>query len=484
VVAHLNLANALDRLGERQAAADAMLDLGCLLQTAQRYADAVDAYRQLLAREPLNYGGWVNLGTCLAQLDQLPQAAECLLRAFYLYGRLDVRMMTFAGQWRERLSAHLTLPPEEDALPPGLPVGRIEKIEDALTTCGKIMSELGWVDEAIACHRQSILMAPGFALAHWNLALALLLKGDFAMGWREYEWRWRWTEFPEKLRTGLARPWQGEPLAGKRILVYGEQGLGDIMQFAPLVRRLASQGSQVVFEVLSPLKRLLAHTLPEITVIERGAHPGDIQHPGPFDYAVPQMSLPALLHLSATELPLERDWISPPPEVAHGWAKRLPDSARPRIGLVWSGRPEHANDRRRSLPLRVIWETLREIDADWVSLQVGRAGAQLEELPAGSMQNLGAQFRDFADTAAAVARLDLVISVDTSVVHLAGNMGKPVWVILPYASDWRWLTEGTESAWYPKARLFRQSARDDVSSALAELGAALKERFGVRMQAA
>jgi tetratricopeptide (TPR) repeat protein len=479
VVAHMNLAATLDKLGQPQAACAALLDMGGLLQTARHFGDAAGAYRQLLAREPLNYGGWVNLGTCLAQLDQLGQAAECLLRAFYLYGRLDVRMKTFAAQWRARLGGRLNLPVEEEALPPGLPVGRIEKIEDALTTCGKVMSESGWLSEAIACHRQSIVMAPGFALAHWNLALALLLKGDFAKGWREYEWRWRWPEFPEKLRTGLAAPWQGEPVVAKRILVYAEQGLGDTMQFAPLVRRLARDGAQVVFEVLAPLQRLLAEAMPEVTVIERGAHPGDIRHPGPFDFAVPLMSLPPLLRLTSADLPLDSGWLGAPQAHADAWREQLPETgSTPRIGLVWAGRPEHANDARRSLPLARLWESLGERDAEWVSLQVGPAAAQLQGLPEGSILDLGAQFSDFADTAGAMSRLDLLICVDTSVAHLAGSMGVPAWVLLPYVPDWRWGQSGAQTPWYPQARLFRQAARDDWSGALSALSEALAERFG------
>lgn len=479
VVTHMNLVATLDKLGEPQAACAALLDMGCLLQTARHFADAAGAYRQLLAREPLNYGGWVNLGTCLAQLDQLPQATECLLRAFYLYGRVDVRMKTFAGQWRARLAKRLPLPPEEEALPAGLPTGRIEKIEDALTTCGKAMSECGWLDEAIACHRQSIVMAPGFALAHWNLALALLLKGDFAKGWREYEWRWRWAEFPERLRTGLAAPWQGEPPAAKRILVYAEQGLGDIMQFAPLVRRLAREGAQVVFEVLAPLQRLLADAMPEITVVERGAHPGDILHPGPFDFAVPLMSLPPLLRLASSDLPLDPGWLGAPQAQAEAWREQLPETGgTPRIGLVWAGRPEHANDARRSLPLTRLWESVGGLEAEWVSLQVGPAAGQLQGLPEGNIRDLGAQFRDFADTAGAMSRLDLVICVDTSVAHLAGSMGVPAWVLLPYVPDWRWGQSGAQTLWYPQTRLFRQTARDDWSGALASLSEALTERFG------
>ncbi|MGI9134926.1 MAG: tetratricopeptide repeat protein, partial [Rhodoferax sp.] len=262
-----SLANALHGTGQVAAALGVLLDQGGALQNATRYADAEIPYREILSHDLLYYGAYVNLGTCLAQLQRLPEAVQQIFRALQLYGRIDKQVADFAEDLHERLGDSLGVP-LMTRLPAGLPSGNIEKIEDAITTLGKLMSELCRPEEAVMCHRQSVALAPGFALAHWNLALALLATGDYTEGWQQYQWRWHWDGFPESRRWRNLNPWRGEPLAGKRILVWAEQGFGDTLQFAALVPRLQALGASVTFEVMAPLVRLMAQSLDGVEVVD------------------------------------------------------------------------------------------------------------------------------------------------------------------------------------------------------------------------
>jgi hypothetical protein len=306
-----------------------------------------------------------------------------------------------------------------------------------------------------------VLQAPGFALGHWNLAIALLAAGIFEGGWSEYEWRWQWDGFPGTRRRLTAVAWSGEPLAGKRIVVWAEQGYGDVIQFAPLVSRLAEAGAEVVFEVPPPLLRLLQHNLAGVTVTRLPDSPFDsIPHFAP-EFILPHMSLPHRLALVIDDLPLSTKPLRPIPADEPAWAQRIPAGPRRKVGLVWAGRPAHADDARRSMPFRALRPLFRQRAVDWYSLQVGPRAADSRMAPIGRLTDLSPMLTDFAETAAAIARLDLVITVDTAVAHLAAAMGRPTWLLLSKVADWRWAKDAVADRWYPSVRIFRQRHAGD-----------------------
>lgn len=461
MVAYRALAGLHDAAGQFPAANATLLNLGNALQSRGRLAEAEHVYKELIERGPLNYGAAVNLGTMYAHADRVPEAVSLLVRGLRLYGRSDPGI----GRFMDTILNAVSGPefPKEAFLPPGLPTGAPDMLEGALTSLGKALSELGHPAQAIACWRRAVPAAPGYALAHVNLSFALLAEGDFEEGWREYEWRWHWPENPEPRRRLPAPEWKGEPLEGRRILVWGEQGLGDTLQFLPLIEQLTRQGAETILEVPRALVRLLAFNLPGARLVERPNHPHTLNTDAALDYVVPTLSLPRILGLLRKDLPPATSYLRPRPEDLAAWIERLAEKGGPRVGLVWAGRPEHANDLKRSLPPDVL-KAILEIDGvRWHGLQIGARRA-----------DLAGWIGDFADTAAAVAQLDAVVSVDTSVAHLAGALGKPCVVLLPRPCDSRWGRSGEGTAWYPSLRLLRQTRRGRWDAVVAEIKPALQ----------
>ena len=476
VIARLNYSAALDRAGNPAGAAAALIELGCMLQMAgRRHDEAAAIYRRVLERDPLNYPAHVNLGTALVLLDQSAAAVPHLLTATMLYGRLFVEVGVFARGIARRLRDRIDGLPKPESLPQGPPNGAIEKIEEALTTLGKALTELGCAEEALACHRMSVGLSPGYALGHWNLALALLTAGEFASGWRDYEWRWRWPDFPEPRRRLPVPSWRGGAIAGKRIVVWAEQGYGDAIQFAPLVHKLAEKAGEVLLEAPTPLVRLFRGSFPGLTVIGRPDAPDKLAADPLPDLAVPLMSLPQRLGLSLKDLPLACGYLRAADGDAAAWAERIPPGDGLSAGLVWAGRLAHANDAKRSLAFGTLAPLFDSPGVRWYSLQVG--AAQDDPVRAGApVTPLHPHIKDFADTAAAIGRLGLVITIDSAVAHLAGAMGKPVWLLLPRISDWRWGNDGSPRPWYPAMRVFRQQSPGDWPGVIATVRAELARR--------
>ena len=469
------LANVLWRLGMVAPGLNVLLDQGCVLQLAERFADAEIPYREILQHDPLNYGAHVNLGTCLAQMHRLPEAAHHLLLSLRLYGRLNRTVLEFALRLQQDLAGVLA---PDAPLPEGLPTGRIEKIEDAVTTLGKLMSEMGLAEQAVRCHRLSVALAPGFALGHWNLSLALLAVRDYAAGWQEYEWRWHWPGFPAARRQGDLPAWTGPPLAGKKIRVWAEQGFGDTLQFAPLVSQLAEQGASVTYEVMQPLHRLMAHSLPGITVVEAPENGAAPHATAGFDYAVANISLPALLPARMATLPLAERYLKPAADAVTRWDQRMGDDKLPRVGIAWAGRTKP--NALRSVPFALLAPLFERRSVSWYSLQVGAEQNDVALAGSAAIYNLAEGLTDFAETAAAMANLDLVITLDSAVAHLAGALGKRTWLMLLPAPDWRWadtrVQDGQEfSNWYPSVQIFRQAAGQGWEPVVAQLGYALDD---------
>lgn len=329
---------------------------------------------------------------------------------------------------------------------------------------GLDLQALNRVDEATMQFRRAIALQPDFAEAHWNLGLSLLAMGNYADGWREYEWRLRCRPFTEdQLVLRDIRPWQGEKLEGKTLLVRGEQGAGDSFQFVRFLPQLTRQGARVLLDVSPELMELAITADADAIPIDRNA-------PAPkADFYVNLMSLPFHLGVTIDNLPGSTPYLHASDERVAEWKRRIELYPGPRIGLVWGGAPKHANDRNRSCPLAMLRPLLDLSEFTWFSLQKGPPADQLRDLHLDQIVDLGPQLTTYADTAAVLMALDLLIAVDTSVVHLAGALGQPAWVMLPFAPDWRWMLDRGDSPWYPSLRLYRQSALGDWGSIVSRL---------------
>jgi len=317
--------------------------------------------------------------------------------------------------------------------------------------------------EAESCFRKAHGLAPDHRGYEFDLACCLLAQGKFAEGWRHYEAR-----AANQLDGPMPAPrWEGGPLEGKTILLRPEQGFGDLIQLARFTPALTKRGAKVILGSLPQLGRLMAEMPGKPTVFVPGPKP-----PPRFDLWCPYGSLPLLC--GGDDLP-PPPYLSVPPALAAAWSKRLGEKRGQRIGIVWGGSPDHAEDRIRSPGLEPFLALMRaRPDLSFVSLQVGPAKDQLlgRELPA-NFHDVTGRLKDFLDTAAVVDQLDLVIAPDTAVAHLAGALGKPVWLALAWMTDWRWQFHRADSPWYPSARLFRQDSPGDWSPVFAAMQAAL-----------
>ena len=317
---------------------------------------------------------------------------------------------------------------------------------------------------ALASYHRALELNPNHAEAYWNVALLSLLMGDYASGWELHEWRFRQPSYLRKQRHFTAPVWLGQaPLAGKTILLHAEQGLGDTLQFCRYAPLVASLGARVILEVQAPLVNLLRSLPGDIHVVEIGSELA------PYDFHCPLLSLPLAFKTTLENIPLTQGYLYADPEKAARWEERLATfGSQPRIGLVWSGgfradQPEVWNvNERRNLPLARIAE-LNMPDFLFVSLQKGEpAESELRDRkqtvwPSNNLFNPVDALADFSDTAALIARLDLVISVDTSTAHLAAAMGKPVWLLNRFDTCWRWLEKRSDSPWYDSVQQFRQT---------------------------
>ncbi len=436
--ARVNLARALlaaSRLDEALAAADAGLAMfpdvaelhfvrGTALNAAQRCEEAAAALARAVALDPGHAPSWLNLGNAEADLDRL-EAAERHIRAAL-------------------------------RLAPGL--------IEAHASLGFVLTSLGRLDEAHDACAAAIARAPDFAQAHWNLATAALLAGDFETGFREYEWRKRHDRFRRDFIDLPGRVWNGEAVDGQHVLVHAEQGLGDTIQLSRYMRLIAARGARVTLACDRRLIPLLRHAPGlEAAIDKSGPLPA-------YDYWIDQMSLPRVFATTPATIPSPSGWLAAPDPAAVARLKAELPAGR-RIGIVWAGNPAHSNDRRRPLPLPAVARLATAACGRLISLQVGPRTA---EAALYGFHDLSPRLTDYAATAAAISALDLVLCVDTSVAHLAGALGRPAWVMLPYAPDWRWMLGRDDTPWYRSLRLFRQDRPGDWTSVTDRVGTAIR----------
>ncbi len=336
-----------------------------------------------------------------------------------------------------------------------------------------VLGQLGRWEASLASLNQAVALQPDFAEAHYNRSLALLLSGDFANGWLSHEWRW---QNAAKLSMGERRSftqplWLGkEPIAGKRLLIYNEQGLGDTLQFCRFAKPLSDGGTTVILQVQAPLVGLLETGLEGVSRVianDGGALPE-------FDYQCPLVSLPLALKTTLETIPGAAGYLRADPARTVQWQARLGNRTRPRVGLTWSGNPDHSNDHNRSFRL-ADWIEHLPGGLDYVCLQKDVRPGDAETLAANPwIARFERELRDFNDAAALCAGVDLVICVDTSIAHLSGALGKPTWVLLPFNPDWRWLLHRTDSPWYGSVKLYRQAVAGDWQGVLTRVAADLR----------
>lgn len=433
--------------------AEAYNNRGIALGRLQRPMDALTSYETAIALKPGYARAYNNRGVTLAGLDRLPEAVQSYERALALkadyaeaYNNLGLALTEL-----DRPAEALQNYQRAIALNPAY--------AEAFYHRGNALRELNRHEEAIASYERALGLRPDYAAAHWNLADCCLLLGNFARGWEEYEWRWK-LEHRDGGRRDFQQPlWLGEPsLAGRTVLLYSEMGFGDTLQFCRYAREVSALGARVVLEVQPPLLPLLSDLEGVAQALPRGA-------PLPaFDYHCPLMSLPLAFKTNLDSVPAHLPYLRSDPARVAAWEEKLGSKRKPRVGLVWSGSRSQRND-KRSMTLAQMLPLLRD-GVEWVSLQkeLGEHEAALLVARA-DLRHVGAELADFADTAAVVELLDVLVTVDTSVAHVAGAMGKPVWILLPSTShDWRWMLDREDSPWYPTARLFRQSTAGDWAS--------------------
>jgi tetratricopeptide (TPR) repeat protein len=335
-------------------------------------------------------------------------------------------------------------------------------IADPLINLGWLYTVLGRNDDALAACRRATELDKNNGPAWWNMAMVHLLAGDFSRGWELHEWRRKCAGF--NLPSYPQPYWAGEPPAGKTILLWSEQGLGDTIQFVRYVPKVSALGAKVILSVQPELRRLIEASIPADEFIAP-------RQPGPgADFQCSLMSLAYIFKSDLSSIPGETPYLSPPVDLIEKWKLRMaPVAGRLRVGLAWAGRVGHINDAMRSMHVRQL-APLASTGAALFSLQKWKIGMGASE-PDPTMQLIDwtGDFVDMADTASLIANLDLVIAVDTAVAHLAGAMNKRVWLLLPKAPDWRWLLGQEDSPWYPSMRLFRQERLGDWEAVVARL---------------
>ena len=404
---------------------DRTLQEGAALHDAGRLDEALALYDAALVRWPEQALIWNNRGNSLLELARFEDAAQSYRQALMLL--------------------------------PGLYDAQV-----ALATC---LQALGRVEEALTQVETVLAAAPDHAEAHWNRALLLLLQGDYAQGWQEYEWRWKKRRFTSPLHRFSQPLWQGEAAKGRTILIHAEQGFGDTIQFCRYLPLLSDRGFKVLFACHPPLVQLMTTLDQRITVIPLG-----VPLP-PFDCHLPLLSLPLLFTTTLDTIPAELPYLGPPADRLPFWKSVLPAGNRLRAGLCWAGKTYP--DPGRTLPAALLGRLADCKGIEFVSLQMGDG----YEKPLLALTDLTMLINDFSDTAALIDQLDLVITIDTAVAHLAGALGKKCWLLLPFAPDWRWGLLREDSPWYPGMRLYRQKQPKAWEDLLERLVRALAERL-------
>jgi tetratricopeptide (TPR) repeat protein len=442
-------------------------NLADVLYGQGRHDDAIAHYRRAIALAPYDANAYNNLGSVLQKIGRLEEASACYKRAVEIAPDLLEAQSNY-GDTLTKLG-HL----EEGLACCRRVLAMNPAFADAYLNMGVTWSLMGRFPEAEASYRRAIAYRPDFANAHLNLGLLLLLLGRYEEGWPSYEWRWRSPVQAHRLRHFAVPQWDGAPVPGKTILVHGEQGFGDVLllsRFLPLLRE-RSKAARLIFEcqpALVPFLRQLGGL--GIDVVGRDSSEAGLP---PFDLHLPLFSAPLTLREFAPIPPITSS-LSADPELRARWRGRLGSGSAPRVGIAWAGNPTQDEDRRRSLAPEKFARLLNVPGVEFISLQVEPRRPLPPVIAAAGVRDFSAEISDFADSAALIAELDLVVTVDTATAHLAGTLGRPTWVFTPLMPYWPYAVGGESTPWYPTMRLFRQAAPNDWEPLLERVAAALR----------
>ncbi|RJF78063.1 glycosyltransferase [Azospirillum cavernae] len=435
---------------------NALRSLGDSYQCQHRHEDAVRVYRRCLSDKGSLLSTYIKISICLNELglhDEAIRACKAAIAlspsAFEAYFGLGSLL-----QDQYETDGALIANGRSAALAPDRP--------EPITNIGLLLKESGSIDAAIAVHRHAISIFPNYAYAHINLAAGLLASGQWDEGWNEYEWRWQAQDLGFRRPTSDKPEWTGQDLTGQTLLICEEQGFGDTLQFIRLAALVRPLCARVVVQCRAPLARIIASAAGVDEVVT------EFPDRSGYDCWVSLMSLMARLGVTLDSVPATTPYLFTPADARRSWASVVPTSGTLKVGLVWAGDPKlgcaaaRKMDSRRSMALSQFAPLAQIPDVTWVSLQKGPASKQVESAPGGlALIDPMDGVRDYADTAAIIEQLDLVIGVDTSVIHLAGALGKPVWALSRFDGCWRWLLDRDDSPWYPTLRLFRQERPGD-----------------------
>lgn len=410
---------------------------GMVQSALDLHQDAVASFDKAIALNPKNAGAYNNRGVALQAVQRHDEAIASFDKAITLNPDL-------AEAIHNRSNA-----------------------VDVLVALGNRLFEQNRDDDALACYDSAIAANPDHAEARFNKGLLKLSLGDYAEGWRLYEWRWRLRSFAPFVRD-YPSLWQGDAdLSGKTILIHADQGMGDAIQISRYLPLLRARNCRVLFEVHKPLVPLFHDH--DIEIIARRDKPPAAEALPPFDFHCPLFSLPVALKTTLDTIPSSVPYLAAPQDRIAAWGDMLGQKTKPRIGVAWSGNPELQHDARRTIRLETLLPIIDD-GAEWFSLQKDVREHDREALArTPALRDISGRLNDFSDTAALIAHMDLVISVDTSVAHLAGALGKPLCLLLPFHPDFRWLRERADSPWYPTATLFRQTRDGEWSDVLARV---------------
>lgn len=480
-------------------------DPGQMLQTARqllserRSLEAARAFAAVLAVQPDCVEAHAQLGQLLFQSNQLPAALGCLQQAARLSPEMPKLNALLAAILRKqgRLAESANCCERECRISPNdadahynLALARqtLQQIPEAITAyeaalqlrpdyldallgLGRSLRQSRQTETALDCFTDAVRFAPSDARAHWELGTTQLALSQFNAGWKGFEWRWQLKDFTTPPPRYEQPQWDGRELGGQRIFLHCEQGYGDVIQFSRYASLVAARGGHVMLGCPKPLQRLMETVSGVAEVVTTR------ENLPPFDTHSPLMSLPSILGTTLETIPAAVPYIHPRVSASSRtkWVEDLPGR---KVGVAWAGSNAHPNDANRSLPPAFLKPLLKLPGIHWHSLQAGEAAQVLAQPDfAGRMVDLGSRFGDFHDTAEAIGELDLVLAVDTAVAHLAGAMGKPVWLILPFEAEWRWMINREDSPWYPTMRLFRQSSPGNWAELLERVARELDDRY-------
>jgi tetratricopeptide (TPR) repeat protein len=477
--AHCNLADLSKAMGKIDQAINAYLqvlrikpdylevlnNLGIAYNEQGHYEQALECYRNALALNSNVAEIYSNIGNSLRSQGNVIEAIDCYRRALEINPNIAEvhHLLGIALQQVDQTEAAIASYQQAIDIRP--------EFAEAFGDLGNAFKDLCQLEEARQCCDSAVKINSNYAPAHLGRAITLLLNGELEKAWEDYEWRFkadnnnvRFSKMFDKLR------WMGSSFKGKTLLIYSEQGLGDTIQFIRYLPMVKALGGTVVVATYESLINLLQgfHGIDELVILA-----ADLKSRLDYDLSLPVVSLPRIFNTNLKTIPAGVPYLHADLQKQSGWRNKLMQSGF-KVGLVWRGNPSHCNDHRRSLSLDCLSAVTEIPGIQFYSLQKGEVAPSEEKLlQKMNWIDLGNEFEDFSDTAGAIANLDLIISVDTSVVHLAGAMGRNVWALLPFAPDWRWMLHRDDSPWYPTMRLFRQAQRGNWDSVINHVAAEL-----------